>query len=166
MLAAIQIRGKDRQARPDGSPAEEPTGVGAGRRGWRHVRAGGSINASVGPANNTQLATSQGDHKTAAGAQDSGRSQQRPHPVVQVTTRMGYWGRQLEDRAVQETGEPPRPGTILFKDWSRAGGQGKVRARGPRKGGGRLTGFQGVRAVWTRAANCCNLQNSMLSISW
>ena len=75
-------------------------------------------------------------------------------------TRMGCWGRQPEEIAAQETrGEHLALILSHSRIGYRAGGQGKVRARGPRKGGGRLTGFQGARAGWTRAANCCNLQN-------
>ena len=48
--------------------------------------------ASVGPANNTQLAVPQGDPRTAAGTQGSGRSQRRPHPVVQVKDSDGPLG--------------------------------------------------------------------------
>ena len=72
-------------------------------------------------------------------------------------TRMGCWGRQPEDIAAQETREHLALILSHSRIGYRAGGQGKVRARGHRKGGGRLTGFQGARAGRTRAANCCNL---------
>jgi hypothetical protein len=35
--------------------------------------------------------------------------------LFRLRTRMGYWGRQPEDRAMQETGEVRCSGTILFK---------------------------------------------------